>query len=76
MINCIQPVSSFDPDYLDYYNFLECIVRAAKARPWTEEEQAEMPHFDSRLERICALMDERYLEETRPVYIAQKENFE
>ena len=35
---CIQPVSSFDPDYLDYYNFLECIVRVAKTRPWTEEE--------------------------------------
>ena len=40
--NAISMVSTFDPDYLDYYNFLEALVRVAKARPWTEEEQAEL----------------------------------
>ena len=35
----IAGVSSFDPDYLDYYNFLECIVRVINARPWSEEEE-------------------------------------
>lgn len=35
----IHGVCTFDPDYLDYYNFLECIVRVIKARPWTEEEE-------------------------------------
>ena len=51
----IAPVSTFDPDYLDYYNFLEAIVRVAKARPWTEEEQAELPQFDAKLDKICDL---------------------
>ena len=34
----IEPVSTFDSDFLDYYNFLEAIVRVTKARPWSEEE--------------------------------------
>ena len=41
----IQGVSSFDPDHLDYYNFLECIVRTIKARPWTEEEEKTCGDF-------------------------------
>ena len=69
-------VSTFDPDYLDYYNFLEAIVRVAKARPWTEEEQAELQQFDSKLDRICNLLESRYHEEVYPAFEAQRENFE
>lgn len=61
--NVIMPVGSFDSDYLDYYNFLECIVRVAKARPWSEEEEKEHPHFDNKLDRICNLLEERYHDE-------------
>ena len=35
-----------------------------------------MPHFDGRLERICALLEDKYWDEVHPVYVAQKENFE
>ena len=69
-------VSTFDPDYLDYYNFLEAIIRVAKARPWTEEEQAELQQFDSKLDRICNLLESRYHEEVYPAFEAQRENFE
>jgi len=44
--NVLMSVSTFDPDYLDYYNFLEAIVRVTKARPWTDEEEKEYPQFD------------------------------
>ena len=73
---CISMVSTFDPDYLDYYNFLEAIVRVAKARPWTEEEQAELQQFDSKLDRICNLLESRYHEEVYAAFEAQRENFE
>jgi len=72
----IQNVNSFDPEYLDYYNFLESIVRVAKARPWTEEEQAELQQFDSKLDRICNLLESRFHEEVYPNFEAQRENFE
>jgi len=52
----ISPVSTFDHEYLDYYNFLEAIVRVAKARPWTEEEQTKLPSFDAKLDQICDLL--------------------
>jgi len=38
VMNVIRGVCTFDQDHLDYYNFLECIVRVAKSRPWTEAE--------------------------------------
>ena len=51
---CIQMVGTFDMDCLDYYNFLECIVRVVKARPYTEEEEKEIPDFQLKVDRICS----------------------
>ena len=72
----IAPVGTFDPDYLDYYNFLEAIVRVAKARPWTEEEQAELPQFDAKLDKICDLLQQTYQEEYFDAYRLAEEQFE
>lgn len=41
----IHGVNTFDPDWLDYYNFLECIVRVTKARPYSEEEEKDLADF-------------------------------
>ena len=48
----------------------------AKARPWTEEEEKELTHFDTKLDRICNLLEEKYHEEVHPMFEAQRENFE
>lgn len=56
VMNVIRGVSTFDPDHLDYYNFLECIVRVAKARPWTEEESTSFPDLPTQLEKICSMI--------------------
>ena len=61
-------VGSFDQDYLDYYNFLECIIRVAKARPWTEEEEKEVPQFDAKLDKICNVLEETYHEQVQPIF--------
>ena len=73
---CIAPVSTFDPNYLDFYNFLEGIVRVANARPWTEEEQKEYQHFENKIDRICNLLEEQYYEECNPKFEQIRENFE
>ena len=72
----IGTVSSFDPEYLDYYNFLECVVRVAKARPWNEEEVAEMPSFDTKLEKILNSFEEKFHNEVTPIFENQRETFE
>ncbi len=73
----IKNVSTFDPDFLDYYNFLECIVRVAKARPWTEEEEKEFPDFGTKLDKICNLIEVQYQQDdTVDMFEKQREDFE
>ena len=45
---------------LDYYNFLECILRVAQSRPWSEEENKELTSFDLKLDMICGALEEKY----------------
>lgn len=71
----LAQTNSFDPSYLDYYNFLEGIVRVCKARPWTEEEEAAMPHFDEKLNKICNLLEDTYYEELSQIFAQQREAF-
>ena len=61
---------------MDYYNFLEGLVRVCKARPWSAEDEAELPHFDDKLQKICNLLEDRYYEELNEMFNAQRENFE
>ena len=72
----IKNVSTFDPDHLDYYNFLECIVRIAKAKPWTEEEEKECPDFGSKIEKISENIEKRYQDETMENFEQLREHFE
>ena len=60
LMNCISMVSSFDPDLLDYYNFLECILRVARARPWSKEDEQELSSFDLKLDSICGELENKY----------------
>jgi len=76
IMHAIQSVSTFDPDYLDYFNFLECIVRVTKARPWTEDEEASCPHFDNKLDRVCNLLEDKFHEELTPMFEQQRDAFE
>lgn len=53
----IRSVNTFDQDHLDYYNFLECIVRVAKARPFTEQEEKDnFPDLPTTIEKICFMI--------------------
>ena len=72
----IAPVSSFDPDYMDYYNFLEAIVRVVKARPCSEEEEKTPTTFESKLESICNTIFQRFYDEVHPAFEQKRFNFE
>jgi len=58
-MNSINMVQSFDPDMLDYFNFLECILRVAQCRPWSEEEEKELTAFDEKLNMICGALEDK-----------------
>ena len=60
VLNSIQNVSAFDQDMLDYYNFLECLLRVAQTRPWSKEEEAELTSFDLKLDMICGELENKY----------------
>ena len=60
ILNAMSNVSSFDPDMLDYYNFLECLLRVAQSRPWTKEEENELSSFDLKLDMICGELENKY----------------
>ena len=51
-------------------------MRVTKARPWSEEENNEMPGFDQKLDRVCALLEGTYHDEFHPIFAQQRENFE
>lgn len=63
VMNAIAPVQSFDPDMLDYYNFMECLLRVAHNRPWTKEEEDELQSFDLKLDMICGTLEEKWFSE-------------
>ena len=73
---CISMVSTFDENYLDYYNFLECLVRVTRARPWSEEEEKELPDFDAKLDRVCVLLEGAYHDTFHPEFAQHRENFD
>ena len=72
----IRSVSTFDPEFLDYYNFLECIIRVVKARPWTEEEEKDAPDFSSKIAKVCAQIEATYMDQVMDDFVKQRENFE
>ena len=76
VLQAIQSVSTFDPDYLDFYNFQECLVRVVQARPWSEEEKKECPDFDNKLDRVCAMLELKYNDDVSPIFEQNRENFE
>ena len=45
-------------DFLDYFNFLEALVRVTHDRPWTPEEDAAP--FTSKLQSIITSMDAKF----------------
>lgn len=69
-------MSTFDPEFLDYYNFLECIIRVVKARPWSEEEEKDAPDFASKVMKVCAQMEATYVDVVMDDFVKQRENFE
>ena len=77
VMNVIRNVNTFDADHLDYYNFLECIVRVAKARPWSEEEEKEFPDLPTQLEKICFMIQQLAdQDDTLDNFEKQREKFE
>ena len=58
-MRAIETVQSFDPDMLDYFNFLECIFRVANAKAWSDEEEKELTSFDEKLNMICGALEDK-----------------
>ena len=76
IMQAIRPVSTFEPEFLDYYNFLECIIRVVKARPWSEEEEADAPDFASKIAKVTSQMEATYMDVVMDDFVKQRENFE
>ena len=76
ILNTIQQVSTFDHDYLDFYNFLECIIRVAKAKLWTAEEEKAHETFDLKVNEICERLYSTYHGEVTQEFNNVREGFE
>lgn len=68
-------MGSFDQDYLDYFNFLEALVRVVKARPWTEEETAEWNDME-KLRKLCMSIEDTFQDQLIQPWKAHQEQFE
>lgn len=52
IFRCIAPVSSFDQDSLDYFHYLECLLRVALAFPHEPEEAASLTSATDKIEWV------------------------
>lgn len=59
-LNAIGNSCSFEDDQLGYVDFLEAITRVAKDYPFTEEQLAELPQFELKMQFFLSAMDEKY----------------
>ena len=76
VMTTIQGVSTFDSEWLDYYNFLECIARVIKARPYSEEEEKELTDFSTKVAAVCTSLENAYEEECTQMFEQQRQIFE
>lgn len=48
-------------DYLDYFNFLEALVRVCLAKPWKAEDEGAT--FDAKLEKMINAFEDKFGEQ-------------
>lgn len=56
----IDPVCSFDEGQLDFFNFLECLVRVTRVYPFTAEQEAILTSPDQKLRFLCEKVDDKF----------------
>lgn len=58
IFGAIANTQSFDSNYLDYFDFLEALVRVTLAKPWSADKE-DIP-FNSKLQEVINKIDDRY----------------
>ena len=56
----IDMVCHFEESYLDFFGFLECLVRVSRVYPFTAEQEAVLMSPDLKLRFLCEKMDDKY----------------
>jgi hypothetical protein len=56
----IEPVRSFDENQMDYFNFLESLVRISRVYPFSPEQEAVLTAPEMKLRFICEKIDDKY----------------
>jgi len=59
-MTAIEKVHSFDESSLDYFNFLECLVRISRDYPFTPEQEAVLTAPEMKLRFLCEKIDDKY----------------
>jgi hypothetical protein len=60
IVAAIHNTGSFDENFLTYVDFLDALVRVAFIYPYTEQERAQMPAMDQKLNFIIDRLNEKY----------------
>jgi len=62
-MNAIMPVCSFEPNMMNYYGFLEALVRIADVYPFTKEQLAtDITTFDARVDFLCNQLENKFMD--------------
>jgi len=56
----IEKVHSFDESSLDFFNFLECLVRISRDYPFMPEQEAVLTAPEMKLRFLCEKIDDKY----------------
>merc|ERR1719487_2856611 len=62
-MNAIAVCQSFDPNMLNYYDFLEAMCRIADVYPFTKVQLLDdMETFDNRVDFLCSKLETKFFE--------------
>lgn len=57
----IEPVNSFEEGMLNYFDFLECLLRVARDYKFKPEDEAQLTSLSKRLEHLIKInLREKY----------------
>lgn len=72
-MEAIMPVHSFSEDALDFFNFLDCIVRISRVYPFTAEQEAVLIEPERKLRFLCEKIDDKYHNVIEPFRVMREE---
>lgn len=69
----IDPVSSFDPSMLNYFDMLECLLRVARDYKFNAEQEAILTSLPKRLEFLVNQLDTKFADVLIEPFVKERE---